>query len=41
MPEEYHAACISALTEALMQQRDELYEYADDAVKRLISDTDE
>ena len=41
MPEEYHYNCNSALQEALMQPKDELYEYADAVVKRLINDTDE
>ena len=41
MPEEYHYHCQVALQEALIQQKDELYEVADAVVKRLVSDTEE
>ena len=41
MPEEYHANVKVALEEALIVQKDDLYEVSDAVVKRLIRETDE
>ena len=41
MPEEFHYHCQTALQEALIVQKEELYEIADAVVKRLIRDTEE
>ena len=41
LPEEYHHRCQVAVQEALMQEKSDLYEYADAVVKRLISETEE
>ena len=41
LPEEYHYKCQVAVQEALMQEKSDLYEYADAVVKRLIAETEE
>ena len=41
MPEEYHQNVKVALEEALIVQKDDLYEVSDAVVKRLIRETDE